>query len=116
MADTRSLIDRIYSALNTHDIEQALSIMRPEVDWPSLTDGSHLHGHEAVREYWLRQWNLADPHVDPIHVARDNIGHTVVTVHHVTRSKTGIVLKDELMQHVYDIEDGLVLAVAVRKL
>jgi hypothetical protein len=116
MADTRHVIDRLYSALNTHDIDRALTAMRPDVDWPNLADGSHLRGREAVRDHWLRQWELADPHVDPVRVARDNMGHTVVTVHQVMRSKSGVVLKDELVQHVYDMEDGLILAMEVRRL
>jgi hypothetical protein len=25
-------------------------------------EGRRVHGHEAVRDYWTRQWNLVDPH------------------------------------------------------
>ncbi|MGH6892910.1 MAG: nuclear transport factor 2 family protein [Dongiaceae bacterium] len=116
MPDTRDLIGRIYTAFNAHDIDRALTAMSADVDWPNAIEGGYLHGQEAVRDYWTRQWNSIDPHVDPVHLAKDNLGRTVVTVHQVVRNLTGIVLKDELVQHVYDFEDGLIRAMEIHKL
>jgi hypothetical protein len=28
-------------------------------------DGGYVHGREAVREYWTRQWTMVSPHVEP---------------------------------------------------
>jgi hypothetical protein len=27
-----------------------------------------VHGRDAVREYWTRQWDVIDPRVDPVRV------------------------------------------------
>jgi hypothetical protein len=29
-------------------------------------DGGHVHGREAVRAYWTRQWTMVSPHVEPV--------------------------------------------------
>ena len=29
-------------------------------------DGGYVHGPEAVREYWTRQWTMVSPQVEPV--------------------------------------------------
>ena len=113
LSDCR-LLERAYSAFNARDIDGALATMRPDVDWPNAMDGGRVHGHEAVREYWMRQWRLIDPHVEPVGFELDPAGRTIVRVHQVVRDLGGAVLRDQLVEHVYAIEGGLITSMDVR--
>lgn len=39
--------------------------MHPDVASANGMEGGHVYGHEAVRDYWTRQWKLIDPQVEP---------------------------------------------------
>ena len=71
-------------------------------------DGGHVHGREAVREYWTRQWDVIDPHVEPVHIGEATDGSTRVEVHQVVRDLGGEVLLDETIAHRFQFEDGYV--------
>jgi hypothetical protein len=72
-------------------------------------------GHGEVRDYWTRQWRQIDPHVEPLGVEQDETGRIVVEVHQVVRDLTGTLLGDEMVQHVYTIEEGLIRRMEIRK-
>jgi len=95
-------------------MESILALMRPDVDWPNGMEGGRMHGYDEVRAYWRRQWGLIDPHVDPVRIADDETGNTVVDVHQVVRDLNGNILKDQLVQHVYRFRDGLIERMDIR--
>lgn len=70
----RDLLTKAYDAFNARDIERALAAMHLEVDWPNGMDGGYVHGHDAVRDYWDRQWRLIDPHVEPQRFVTEGTG------------------------------------------
>lgn len=109
------LIARAYAAFNARDIDGALGTMHPDVAWPNGMEGGTVHGHGAVRDYWTRQWSLIDPRVEPRHFETDPAGRIVVDVHQVVRDRAGTVVKDELVQHVYRIEAGLIRSMEIRR-
>jgi hypothetical protein len=78
-------------------------------------EGGYVHGHEAVRDYWTRQWTLIDPRVEPRRFTTDDAGRIVVDVHQIVRDLTGRVMNDQMVQHVYEIKDGLVERMEIRK-
>src|ERR1700744_5002068 len=94
MSSKQELLTALYAAFNSRDIDAALSLMHPDVDWPNGMEGGRVHGHAEVRAYWQRQWGLIDPHVGPTRMEDDASGNTVVRVHQVVRDLTGKVLKD----------------------
>lgn len=112
---TRDLLIRAYAAFNARDIDGALATMHPDVAWPNGLEGGYVHGHEAVREYWTRQWRLIDPHVRPRAYAAEASGHVVVDVHQVVRDRSGNVLTDQMVQHAYVIVAGLITRMEIRK-
>jgi hypothetical protein len=114
MNDDRSLLESAYAAFNARDIDAALSAMHPDVDWANGMEGGRVHGHAAVRDYWTRQWTMIDPHVDPVGFSSDAAGRIVVDVHQVVRDLGGAVIADQMVQHVYTIEDGLVRRMEIR--
>jgi hypothetical protein len=78
-------------------------------------EGGYVHGHEAVRDYWTRQWTRIDPRVEPRRFTTDDAGRIVVDVHQIVRDLTGRVMSDQMVQHVYEIKDGLVERMEIRK-
>src|SRR6516165_866493 len=60
------LLKRIYDRFNARDIDSVLAALTDDVAWANAMDGGHVHGREAVREYWTRQWTMVSPHVEPV--------------------------------------------------
>ena len=111
--DTEQILRKAYRAFNARDIAQALAVMHPEVDWPNGMEGGRVLGHNAVREYWTRQWRLVNPHVAPIRFLSDAAGRTIVEVHQVVRNTDGTVLLDRMVRHCYVIENGLIRSMEI---
>lgn len=60
------ILKRIYDRFNSRDIDGVLAVLADDVAWANGMDGGHVHGREAVREYWTRQWTMVSPHVEPV--------------------------------------------------
>ena len=87
------LIKDLYDRFNSRDIEGVLTALADDVAWANGMDGGHVHGRDAVRDYWTRQWAVVSPHVVPVAFWDADTG--VVTV--------------EVIQTVFDL-DGLPLS------
>lgn len=107
-ADDAAVIERAYAAFNARDIDAALEHMHPDVEWPNGMEGGVVIGHAAVRAYWERQWDRIDPSVTPVAITLRPDGRLDVRVHQVVRSLIGEKLLDQLVRHLYTIEDGCV--------
>jgi len=104
----------LYAAFNARDIDAALERMHPDVDWPNAWEGGRVHGREAVREYWTRQWGSLDSRVTPTYTEPTSDGRTAVTVHQVAYDVDGKLLSDTIVTHVYATdEDDLVIRMDV---
>ena len=113
---TRELLVRAYTAFNARDIDSALATMDTEVAWPNGMEGGYVHGHEAVRAYWTRQWQLLDPHVEPLKFTADPSGRVIVEVHQVVRDAKGQLLMDRVVQHVFMTELGRIRTMEIREI
>jgi hypothetical protein len=111
---TMSLLRNAYAAFNARDIDSALATMQPDVAWPNGMEGGVVQGHAGVREYWIRQWGLIDPHVEPVRFDLDEAGRIVVGVHQTARNLSGEILLDRMVEHVYTIEGGLIRTMEIR--
>ena len=109
------LLEKAYEAFNARDVEAALATMHADVEWPNGMEGGTVSGHSGVRDYWTRQWGVIDPHVEPLRFEADAAGRTVVDVQQVVRDRAGNLVKDEIVQHVYLIADGLIRSMEIRK-
>jgi hypothetical protein len=115
MQTDRELLASAYKHFNARDIDSVLSLMHPDVDWPNGMEGGRVQGHNAVRDYWIRQWAILDPHVEPTGYASDADGRINVQVHQVVRDLAGKVLLDHMVQHVYLVQDGLIRNMEIRE-
>lgn len=109
MDDVNALVRRLYEGFNRRDIPAVLALLDAEVDWANGVDGGHVHGREAVRAYWTKQWAAIQPQVDPLRITHSADGATAVEVHQVVRDLEGKPLLDETVSHVFRIEGGLVI-------
>jgi ketosteroid isomerase-like protein len=99
----------IYAAFNARDIDTILAHLAPDVDWPNAWEGGRLHGPEAVREYWTRQWAAIDPSVEPVGFEERPDGAIAVDVHQVVKDLDGAIVNEGRVTHTYAFSgDGLV--------
>ncbi len=108
MADHNALVQRLYRGFNERNIPSVLALLHDEVDWANGMDGGHVHGREAIRDYWTKQWAAIKPRVDPLRITRRSDDVTAVEVHQVVHDLAGKLLLDEKVRHVFRIEGGLV--------
>jgi ketosteroid isomerase-like protein len=102
------LLRRAYATFNARDIDGALALMHPDVDWPNGMEGGREVGHDAVRAYWTRQFGLIDSHVEPVGFSEDAEGRIVVEVNQVVRNLDGALLSQQRVEHVYTLREGLI--------
>jgi ketosteroid isomerase-like protein len=108
------LLRRAYAVFNARDIDGALALMQPDVDWPNGMEGGRELGHEAVRAYWTRQFGLIDSHVEPVGFSDDDEGRIVVDVDQEVRDLDGQLLSEQRVQHVYTLREGLIARMDIR--
>jgi len=106
MASDEQLIRSLYEGFNRRDIDAVLAALSDDVAWANGMEGTHVHGRDAVREYWTYQWSVIDPSVTPLGVTQADDGATVVEVHQVVRDLEGKVLLDEVIHHAFHVQDG----------
>lgn len=110
MGDHQALLTRLYEAFNRKDIEAVVAALHPDVDWPNLLDGGRLHGREAVRDYWKRQFAIISPEATPIEIGKRPDGGLAVKIHYVVRAVDGGGLwTDEVTTNIFSFRDGLIL-------
>jgi nuclear transport factor 2 (NTF2) superfamily protein len=117
-ADPRhSEIEALYLAFNERDIDAVLVKLAPDVDWPNAWEGGRAIGHDAVRDYWTRQWSEIDPYVSPAGFATLRDGRVAVSVDQLVKDHDGNVIGSGRVVHTYTFgEDGLVTQMEVAEL
>jgi hypothetical protein len=114
MPDGIELLKRLYDRFNARDIETVLAALDVNVIWANGMEGGHVHGRDGVRSYWTRQWAAIDPHVEPLGFSEGAEGEMIVEVHQVVRDLSGELLADQMVGHIFRIEDGVVRRFDIR--
>ena len=121
MDDDIKLLERIYERFNARDMDGVLSVLTDDVVWANGMDGGYVHGREAVREYWTRQWAMVSPHVEPVGFRRAADGAIVAEVRQTVRDLEGKPLqgqthglKDKTVGHVFRVRRGKVARFDIR--
>lgn len=114
MPDQAEFLQRLYERFNARDIETVLASLHEDVMWANGMDGGHVHGRDAVRAYWTRQWAMVDPHVYPASFATEPDGAVVVEVHQRVHDLGGNLLADQMVGHIFRIDNGMVRRFDIR--
>ena len=104
----REILRQAYADFNARNIEVVISSMLPDVEWANGMEGGHVHGKDAVRSYWKRQFETLNPQVEPVQIEPGDNGNWVVEVHQVVHDAKGNLLIDTTVYHTYQFRDGLI--------
>jgi ketosteroid isomerase-like protein len=104
----------VYERFNARDMEKVLAALHEDVMWANGMEGGHVRGRNGVRSYWTRQWSMVDPHVTPVAFSTSPDGQVVVEVHQIVRNLQGDVLVDQMVGHIFQIENGLIKRFDIR--
>lgn len=115
MDGNMDVLKRMYDRFNARDIDGVLAALADDVAWANGMDGGHVHGREAVREYWTRRWAIVSPHVAPVSFDTAADGSVVVEVQQSVHDLEGRPLqdqthglRDQVVGHVFRFQDGKV--------
>jgi hypothetical protein len=73
-----AVLQQAYRLFNERQVDAALAMMTDDIEWPNVAEGTVLHGKDAIRRYWDRQFAVADPRVSPTDFVA--VGEDVVAV------------------------------------
>ena len=83
--------------------------MHPDVNWPNAWEGGRVVGREAVSDYWRRQFASISSKVEPEVLTEEADGAISVGVHQVVcDARSGELLSDSRVRHLYRLKDGLI--------
>jgi hypothetical protein len=109
MPESEQVLRSAYRAFNARDIDAAIELMDPDVDWPNAWEGGRVVGRAAVRDYWNRQFATISSKVEPKTFTEEADGSITVDVHQVVHDAgTGELISDSRVRHRYRLEGGLV--------
>jgi hypothetical protein len=77
-------------------------------------EGGYVYGFNGVKDYWLRQWQLIDPGVEPVRFEALQDGSILVEARQLVRNLAGDITKDQVVHHVYVIESGRIKRMDIR--
>lgn len=97
------LVRQAYSAFNARDVDAAVALMDPDVDWPNVPDGGYVHGQEQVRKHWREQFRQADPRIEVAGIAEKSDSRVEAHVRQIVRGLDGSKLSDDHAVHVFTI-------------
>ena len=107
------IINKAYTGFNSRDIDAVFSVMHQDINWPKAFEGGYVIGHEAVRDYWTRQWSEINPKVEPITITDRPDGKVEVEVYQLVKDLEGNILFDGKVKHVYVIRDNLLYSMNI---
>jgi ketosteroid isomerase-like protein len=105
----------LYACFNARDIDGVLARLAPDVRWPNGWEGGYVIGHDAVRDYWTRQWAQIDPIVTPRAVSTLPDGRVDVEVHQAIRDTAGALLDERIVHHVYRLRGEQIQHMQIRE-
>jgi hypothetical protein len=108
------ILKRAYEAFNRRDVDSVLALMTQDIDWPNTIEATRITRHDQLRSYWIGQWAVANPQVNPIAIEELDPDRWVVHVHQVVRDFSQKILLDQKIDHVYTFRDGLISRMDIR--
>jgi ketosteroid isomerase-like protein len=108
MSEVAEVVRRAYEAFSRGDFEAVVDFLHPDVEWvppPSSVEPQPRRGRDAVREY-LAPNVFEDQTAEPVEVVEE--GNRVLVAAHVRARASGSGIElDQIVYHLYTIENGL---------
>lgn len=112
--EAEAVIRNAYDAFNARNIDAAVALLAPDVDWPNAIEGGRVHSPEGVRDHWVRQFDHSSPKVEPRRFFVDENEMVVAEVHQVVTNLAGEVVTDKIVEHAYRLREGPIGYMEVR--
>ena len=109
MSDSDSIITALWDALNHEDIESAIALLHPEVNWQDILNGGRQIGRASVTAYWRQVFSILRPETTVIENHRLADGRIACSVQHLVRDLKGGIRTDEPLTHIFRLKDGLII-------
>ena len=103
--DIHLFFRNLYKNFNNRNIEPVIATMTEDVKWANGMEGGYVYGHNAVREYWIRQFMMASPNVTPVEIGAGN-EFVKIKVHQVVHDLNKNLLADEIVEHIFLLRDN----------
>ncbi len=117
VAVAEPILRAAYASFNCGDLEAAIELMHPAVDWPNAWEGGRVIGRNAVLDYWRRQFDAISSRVEPERFLEQSGGSVGVDVRQVVRDlQTDQLLSDSRLRHRFWLQDGLIIRMEVEPL
>jgi hypothetical protein len=114
--DKEARLQAMYAAFNARDIDSVLANMARDVDWPNAWEGGRVRGHDAVRDYWTRQWAVINAVVHPVGFTTRADGSVEVEASQLVRDLDGAIVDEGRVLHVYRFEAELITRMDVEEI
>lgn len=108
MNSNQQFLKNLYEAFNRREIEKLISLMKPDVKWANGMECGFVHGQNAVREYWLKQFETMRTELEPLEYETGENDRNVVTVRLIVRDLEGNLLLEKTVQQIFTIDNGLI--------
>ena len=103
MDNLDDLFAELYKNFNDRKIDLVISGMTNNVKWANGMEGGYVYGHDAVKDYWTRQFTMVSSNVSPIEIEAEN-EIVKIKVHQVVHDLNGNLLADELVYHFFHLQ------------
>ena len=114
MRNREDVLRLAYAAFNERDIDAALALMHPDVDWPNAWEGGRVRGRAAVRSYWSRQFEAISSRLESREFVHGPDGSITVEVHQVVHDAgTDELVSESDVRHRFHFEDDLIVRMDV---
>ena len=105
MDSLNNFFQELYKNFNDRKIDLVISKMTDNVKWANGMEGGYVHGHNAVRDYWTRQFTIISGNVTPLEIDTEN-EVVKIKVHQVVHDLNGKLLADEFVYHFFHLKDN----------
>ena len=102
------IVREAYTAFNDRDIERAVALMDPDVEWPDVVRGGVVRGRDGVRRHWRDVFASADARIELGDLERRPDQSIAADVRQVVTGPDGQTASDDQLVHVFRIDDELI--------
>ena len=106
-----TIVRAAYDAYNARDDEALLAFVTDDVSWPDGTTDDktkRLHGREALKAYWLKQWAVSRTRDTPTEVTELPGGRVKVRLDQVVHTLDGDELSRGTFEYFFELRDKLI--------
>ena len=100
--------ENVYQNFNNRNIDLVINQMTDDVQWANGMDGGYVYGHDGVRAYWTKQFEVVSSNVTPLEINKEN-AIVKIKVQQVVHDVNGNLLSDDIVHHYFTLKNGKIV-------